>query len=86
MYTGAGGNRLTEWWIWDLQTHQVIKKAPFESRPTFSFGISSNGKKLYLYGAGSTLEIYDAQTLKSEKMIFVNKDLTTRIVTLAYNQ
>jgi hypothetical protein len=83
MYHGAGGNRETEWWAWDLQTHRVINKAPLESRPTFSFGISGDGNKLYLYGAGSTLEIFNAHTLKSEKLLFLNRDLTTRLVTLA---
>jgi hypothetical protein len=83
MYTGAGGNRTTEWWTWDLQTHRVINRAPLEARTTFSFGISGDGTKLYLYGSGSTLEIFNAHTLKSEKLLFLNKDLTTRIVTLA---
>jgi hypothetical protein len=83
MYTGSSENRLTEWWVWDIQTHQVIKKAPFDSRPTFSFGISSDGGKLYLYGSGSTIEVYDAKTLTSDKVIYVNKDLTTDIVTVA---
>lgn len=83
MYYGAAGNRVTEWWTWNLQTHRVINKAPLESRPTFSFGISGDGNKLYLYGAGSTLEIFNAHTLKSEKLLFLDKDLTTRLVTLA---
>jgi hypothetical protein len=83
MYTGSSENRLTEWWVWDIETHQVIKKAAFDSRPTFNFGISSDGSKLYLYGSGSTIEVYDAKTLASDKVIYVNKDLTTDIVTLA---
>jgi WD40 repeat protein len=83
MYSGSSENRFTEWWVWDLETHQVIKKAPFDSRPTFSYGISSDGSKLYLYGSGSTIEVYNAKTLMSDKVIFVNKDLTTDIVTLA---
>jgi WD40 repeat protein len=83
MYSGSSENRFTEWWVWDLETHQVIKKAPFDSRPTFSYGISSDGSKLYLYGSGSTIEVYNAKTLTSDNVIFVNKDLTTDIVTLA---
>ena len=83
MFSYAGGNRRTEWWVWDLQTHQVIKTQPFESRPTFRFGLSSDGKKLYLYGSGSTLEIFDASTLASLKLIYLNKDITTNLVTLA---
>ncbi len=82
MYTGASGNRVTEWWAWDLVEHKVTKKVPFEARTTFNFGMSGDGNKLYVYGAGSTLEIYDAQTLKSEKLLYLNRDLTTRVVTL----
>jgi hypothetical protein len=83
MFNYAAGNRRTEWWVWDLQAHQVVKTQPFESRPTFRFGISSDGKKLYLYGSGSTLEIFDAATLTSRKMLYLNKDITTNLVTLA---
>ena len=83
MFNYAGGNRRTEWWVWDLQTHQVIKTQAFESRPTFKFGISSDGKKLYLYGSGSTLEIFDAATLTSRKILYLNRDITTNLVTLA---
>ncbi len=81
MFTGAGANRPVEWWVWDIETHRVIKKEPFEGRPTFRFAVSSDGKKLYLYGAGSSLEIFDAETLKSRKLIFLNKDVTTNLVT-----
>jgi DNA-binding beta-propeller fold protein YncE len=83
MFTSTHGNRRTEWWIWDIATQQVIKKQEFESRPTFRFGISSDGKKLYLYGSGSTLEVIDAKTLQSIKVIYLNKDITTNLVTLA---
>lgn len=85
MYYSAGGNRRTEWWVWDLQSHQVIKKSEFESRPTFRFGISSDGKQLFLYGAGSTFESFDADTLKSRKLLYLNKDTTTNLVTIAHH-
>jgi hypothetical protein len=82
MYSGAGANRTTEWWAWDLVNHKVTKKEPFESRSTFSFGMSGDGTKLYMFGSGPSLEIYNAATLKSEKFIDLKKDLTTRVVTL----
>jgi hypothetical protein len=80
---GTGANRATEWWVWDLQNHNVIKKKEFESRPTFRFSVGGTGKKLYMYGAGSTLEIFDADTLDSRKLIYLNKDTTTNLITLA---
>lgn len=80
---GTGGNRETEWWVWDIDKHEVIKKKTFENRPTFRFTVGGTGKKLYLYGAGSTLEIWDADTLESRKLIFLNKDTTTNLITIA---
>jgi hypothetical protein len=80
---GTGANRSTEWWVWDLEHHNVIKKKEFESRPTFRFAVGGTGKKLYMYGAGSTLEIFDADTLDSHKVIYLNKDTTTNLITLA---
>jgi hypothetical protein len=79
---GAGANRETEWWVWDLDSHKVIKKKDFQTRPTFRFAVSGDGRKLYLYGAGSTLEIFDAESLESRKLIYLNKDTTTNLVTL----
>jgi DNA-binding beta-propeller fold protein YncE len=82
MFDSALGNRRTEWWVWDLQTHRVIQKREFESRPTFRFGISGDGTKLYVYGSGSTIEVFDAATLTSQKFLNLNKDMTTNIVIL----
>jgi hypothetical protein len=83
MFEGLGGNRRTEFWVWDVASHHVIKKAPFEARPTLKFGLSGDGKKIYLYGAGSSFEVFDGETLQSRKLIFLNKDTTTNLVTLA---
>lgn len=83
MFEGLGGNRRTEFWVWDIPNHKVIKKAPFEARPTLKFGLSGDGKKIYLYGAGSSFEVFDGDTLQSRKLIFLNKDTTTNLVTLA---
>jgi len=77
-----GANRATEWWVWDIENHKVIKKKDFDTRPTFRFAVGGDGKKLYLYGAGSTLEVWDAETLESRKLIFLNKDTTTNLVTV----
>ena len=81
---GQGENRLTEWWVWDIENHKVINKKEFEGRSTFKFAVGGDGKRLYLYGAGSTLEIWDAATLVSKKVIYLNKDTTTNLITLSH--
>jgi DNA-binding beta-propeller fold protein YncE len=83
MINRTGGNRESEWWVWDLATQRVIKKVPVPARISFRFGMSSDGQKLYLYGAGSTIEFFDAKTLQSQKLLMLNKDTTTNLIVLA---
>jgi len=80
---GAGENKYVEWWVWDIASHSVIAKKEFEGRTTFKFAVGGDGKHLYLYGAGSTLEVFDAETLTSKKVIYLDKDTTTNLITLA---
>jgi len=49
-------------------------RVPCRSR--FSFGASTDGKKLYLYGAGFEIEVYDAVTLKYERTWDLSNDVT----------
>jgi hypothetical protein len=77
------GNRDAEFWVWDVPNHTVIKRVPVPARATFRLGMSSDGKKLYLYAAGSTIEFFDAQTLQSTKLLYLKKDTTTNLIVLA---
>ena len=74
--TGIHGTKSCEFWAFDLSNNQIIKKAPVPCRTRFTLGISSNGKKLYIYGAGFDIEVYDAATLKYEKTYDLNTDVT----------
>ena len=67
--TSHGGNRKTEFWVWAVANRLVIKIAPFEARPTLRFGLSGDGKKIHLDGVGSSIEVFDGETLESRKLI-----------------
>jgi hypothetical protein len=73
---GAHGNRRCEFWSFDLGTNRIDKTMEVPCRNRFSFGMSTDGKKLYLYGAGFEIEVYDAATLKYEKTWDLNNDVT----------
>jgi hypothetical protein len=73
---GTLGNKRCEMWRFDLGTNVVKDRAEFPCRSRFSFGISGDGKKLYVYGAGFQIEVYDAATLKYEKTWDLNNDIT----------
>jgi hypothetical protein len=80
--TGAHGNRRCEFWAMDLATSRIIRTNEVPCRTRFSFGMSTDGKKLYLYGAGFEIEVYDAATLKYEKTWDLNNDVTGFMIAL----
>ncbi len=73
---GAFGNKRCEFWGFDLTTDRLTQKAEVPCRSRFSFGMSSDGKKLYIYGAGFEIEVYDTATLKLEKTWDLHTDVT----------
>jgi len=73
---GKNGNKRCEFWAFDLSTDRITQKAEVPCRTRFTLGISTNGKKLYIYGAGFDIEVYDAATLKLEKTWDLNNDVT----------
>jgi DNA-binding beta-propeller fold protein YncE len=73
---GANGNKRCEFWRFDLTSDRLAQKAEVPCRTRFSFGMSSNGQKLYIYGAGFEIEVYDAATLQLEKTWDLNNDVT----------
>jgi hypothetical protein len=74
--TGVQGNKRCEFWHLDLSTNKVAGRSEFACRTRFSFGLSGDGKKLYTYGAGFEIEVYDAATMKYEKTWDLNNDVT----------
>jgi DNA-binding beta-propeller fold protein YncE len=73
---GANGNKRCEFWKFDLTSDRLTQKAEVPCRTRFSFGMSSNGQKLYIYGAGFEIEVYDTATLKLEKTWDLQNDVT----------
>jgi hypothetical protein len=73
---GANGNKRCEFWKFDLTNDRLTQKAEVPCRTRFSFGMSSNGQKLYIYGAGFEIEVYDAATLQLEKTWDLHNDVT----------
>jgi hypothetical protein len=74
--TGTLGNKRCEFWHFDMSTKAVKERGEFACRSRFSFGMSGDGKKLYIYGAGFQIEVYDAATLKYERTWDLNNDIT----------
>jgi hypothetical protein len=73
---GTHGNKRCEFWHFDLATDQIKERSEFSCKSRFSFGMSGDGKKLYIYGASFEIEVYDAATLKYERTWDLNNDIT----------
>jgi DNA-binding beta-propeller fold protein YncE len=73
---GTLGNKRCEFWAFDLSNDRLTHKAEVACRARFSLGMSSDGKKLYFYGAGFEVEVYDTATFKLEKTWDLNNDIT----------
>ena len=74
--------RRCEFWGIDLVTTRLARTAEVPCRSRYSFGISSNGQKLYIYAAGFQIEVYDAVTFKLEATWDLNHDMTGSMVVL----
>jgi WD40 repeat protein len=79
---GSIANKHCEFWAFDLATDRLTQKAEVPCRNRFSFAMSSDGKKLYIYGAGFEIEVYDAATFKLEKTWDLHNDVTGGIAIL----
>ena len=82
-FGGELGNKHCEFWHFDLATNKVMNKSELPCR-TNEFSnhvvVSSNGKKLYVYGNGYTIEVYDSATLKPVATWDLNSDCTGPLV------
>jgi hypothetical protein len=73
---GTLGNKRCEFWAVDLTNSRMAGTSEVPCRSRYSFGMSGNGKKLYIYGAGFEIDVYDAVTFKHEATWDLNNDMT----------
>jgi len=73
---GDLGNQRCEFWRFDLGGAKALDKAEFPCRRRFYFGMSGDGRKLYIYGAGFDVAVYDAKTLKPDADWELTHDIT----------
>jgi hypothetical protein len=67
-----------QFWTFDLDQRRVTTRAEFAGRPRMSLKTSSNGRLLYIYNAGNTIDMYDSSTYKYLRSITLDGDVTTQ--------
>jgi hypothetical protein len=68
-----------EFWTFDLQGRKVQSRTEFRGRPRMDVSVSTNGKLLYVWQAGNTIDVYDALNYKYMRTIELPGDTTTRL-------
>jgi hypothetical protein len=71
-----------EFWKFDLEHRTLAGRTEFKGRPRMGLKTSSNGKVLYIYVAGNTIDLYDAETYQYLRTITLDGDMTTELFVL----
>jgi DNA-binding beta-propeller fold protein YncE len=58
----------------DVQSHSYEAVLPIPDGTNYAINVSSDGKKVYVTGGGSTTTVYDTQTLKPIKVLQMESD------------
>lgn len=79
---GSPGNRYCEFWAFDMKTRKLINKKEFQGRNRFSFGLSADGTKILIYGAGYEIDVYDAKSFEFRSNVVLPGDMTSNIIVM----
>jgi len=71
-----------EFWAFDLKTKKLLNRMEFAGRPRMALRVSSNGRLLYVFQAGATIDVYDAATYQYLRTIEMTADQTTNLFVL----
>jgi hypothetical protein len=79
---GGPGNRRCEFWAFDMKARKLINKKEFEGRNRFSFMLSADGTKIFIYGAGYEITVYDAKTFEVRNNVTLPGDMTSNVIVM----
>jgi hypothetical protein len=79
---GTHGDRVTEFWVFDMKTKKIINRRQFLGRTRLAFGMTADGSKLMIYNAGFEIELYDAKTLELQHTINLEGDTTSNLIVM----
>ena len=72
LYTTIGAY---EFWEFDLVGQRVARKVPFPGRPRMSLQVSADGERLFVFQAGNTIDVYDADTFQLLRTVAFDEDM-----------
>lgn len=64
-----------EFWEFDLADRRLAARQPFPGRPRMGLQVSADGEELYVYVAGNTIDVYDADTFQLLRTVEFDEDM-----------
>ncbi len=71
-----------EFWAFDVAQRKLVSRTAFAGRPRMALRVSSNGKLLYVFQAGETIDVYDSTSYQLLRTIGMTADQTTNLFIL----
>lgn len=65
-----------QFWTFDLENRRVVGKIEFKGRPRMGMTASTDGRLVYIHGAGSTIDLHDATSFDRLRTIELPADMT----------
>lgn len=69
-------------WTFDLENQRAWSAPLPTGRPRMEMKVSSNGELLYVYNAGNTIDVHDAETLEHLRQVELNADMLREMYVL----
>jgi DNA-binding beta-propeller fold protein YncE len=80
--SGTHGDRVTEFWVFDMKTRKILDKRTFVGRTRLNFAMTADGTKLMIYNAGFQIEFYDAKTMALHSTLDLEGDTTSNLIVM----
>jgi hypothetical protein len=75
-----------EFWAFDLAARRLLGKTEFPGRPRMALKVSSNGRLLYVYRAGNTIDVYEAGSYRHLRTLTFDSEMTTELFVMPKQQ
>lgn len=69
-----------EFWKFDVPGNRVVARVPFPGRPRMALMPSADGTRLFIFNAGNTIDVYDAETFAHLRQVELDEDMTGVVI------
>ncbi len=69
-----------EFWEFDLVGRRLVRRQPFAGRPRMGLRVSADGRRLFVFIAGNTIDVYDVESFELLRTVAFDEDMRPSVV------